>query len=311
MRMFRRATVAAATTLLILAIAAPFAHAGEVTGTEAAPCRREAGTGLHARPVCAYSGQEDLQYFTDDGTERPRSRLKGDPARAVWGQIPKAVRDSPLPRCTPARRATRCDRPAEPSHRRNSGSARRRCARPRVGQNDQAAPQKESPVSTRARSDRLHRRRRSDVARHASCRRTCGRARSVGNAAPGRPSPRQRREPRRVDRLRHGLTAPTTPETFLTIAYDAGTGEQLWAKTYGGGQQDQGHPRGQPRRIHRLRRRHAHRRRGHARPRLGDDRLRHRERRRPLVADIRCPAVDSRTTGGRRRDESQRTASST
>lgn len=28
--------------------------------------------------------------------------------------------------------------------------------------------------------------------------------------------------------------------TFLTIAYDAGTGERLWAKTYGGGQQDQG-----------------------------------------------------------------------
>jgi WD40 repeat protein len=28
--------------------------------------------------------------------------------------------------------------------------------------------------------------------------------------------------------------------TFLTIAYDADTGEQLWAKTYGGGQQDQG-----------------------------------------------------------------------
>lgn len=28
--------------------------------------------------------------------------------------------------------------------------------------------------------------------------------------------------------------------TFLTIAYDADSGEQLWAKTYGGGQQDQG-----------------------------------------------------------------------
>jgi hypothetical protein len=28
--------------------------------------------------------------------------------------------------------------------------------------------------------------------------------------------------------------------TLLTIAYDADTGEQLWAKTYGGGQQDQG-----------------------------------------------------------------------
>ena len=28
--------------------------------------------------------------------------------------------------------------------------------------------------------------------------------------------------------------------TFLTIAYDADTGQQLWAKTYGGGQQDQG-----------------------------------------------------------------------
>ena len=46
--------------------------------------------------------------------------------------------------------------------------------------------------------------------------------------------------------------------TFLTIAYDAGTGERLWA-TYGGGQQDQGGlARGQSRRRHRLRRRRTH-----------------------------------------------------
>jgi hypothetical protein len=37
-----------------------------------------------------------------------------------------------------------------------------------------------------------------------------------------------------------GWIGVVATRTFLTIAYDADTGQQLWAKTYGGGQQDQG-----------------------------------------------------------------------
>ena len=96
MRMFRRSTVVAATTLVILAMAAPFAQAGEVTGNgKLLHFDGKWGTGLHGRSLCAYSGQEDLQYFTDDGDGTPKSTpTKGDPGHAQsWGQIPKAGRD--------------------------------------------------------------------------------------------------------------------------------------------------------------------------------------------------------------------------
>ena len=86
--------------------------------------------------------------------------------------------------------------------------------------------------------------------------------------------------------------------TFLTIAYDAGTGERLWAKTYGGGQQDQGASLAvSPDGVHRLRRRHPHHRRGDPRPRLGDDRLRHRERRIRWSGRTTPRRSTSRTTG--------------
>ena len=104
MRMFRRSTVVAATTLVILAMAAPFAHAGEVTGNgKLLHFDGKWGTGLHARSLCAYSGQEDLQYFTDDGDGTPKSTpTKGNPGHAQsWGQIPKAVRDSFPPELHP------------------------------------------------------------------------------------------------------------------------------------------------------------------------------------------------------------------
>jgi len=62
--------------------------AGEITGN---------GT---LKPVngasdCAYSGQEDLQYYTDDSDSVLKAVFtKGDPGHAQsWGQIPKDVRD--------------------------------------------------------------------------------------------------------------------------------------------------------------------------------------------------------------------------
>ena len=68
-------------------VAAP-AFAGEITGN---------GTlkDVHGRSECAYSGQEDLQFFYDDGdTVRKPVPTRGDPAHAQsWGQIDKATRD--------------------------------------------------------------------------------------------------------------------------------------------------------------------------------------------------------------------------
>ena len=92
----RRVLVVAAACLAVLAMA-PVAHAGEVTGNgKLLHFDGKWGTGLHARSFCAYSGQEDLQFFTDDGDGTPVDHVvKGVPAHAQsWGQIPKAVRDS-------------------------------------------------------------------------------------------------------------------------------------------------------------------------------------------------------------------------
>jgi len=51
------------------------------------------GTGLHARSFCAFSGQEDLQFF--DENDNPLLVFhKGVPGHAQsWGRIPKADRD--------------------------------------------------------------------------------------------------------------------------------------------------------------------------------------------------------------------------
>jgi hypothetical protein len=74
---------------LALSLGATTVLAGEVTGN---------GTlkEVHGRSACAYSGQEDLQFFYDDEDTMPKpAATKGDPGHAQsWGQIPKAVRDS-------------------------------------------------------------------------------------------------------------------------------------------------------------------------------------------------------------------------
>jgi hypothetical protein len=92
----RRVLVAVAAALVVLAMA-PVAHAGEITGNgKSLHVDGKWGTGLHARSVCAFSGQEDLQFLTSDGDPIPPDQVvKGVPGHAQsWGQIPKAVRDS-------------------------------------------------------------------------------------------------------------------------------------------------------------------------------------------------------------------------
>src|SRR4029077_4118308 len=85
----RTTTLAAGAAALALTMAASAVSAGEITGNG----RLQE---VNGRSFCAFSGQEDLQWFTDDGyTVRLENPVKGVPGHAQnWGQIPKAVRDS-------------------------------------------------------------------------------------------------------------------------------------------------------------------------------------------------------------------------
>ena len=98
--MLRRVLGAVSAAALIATLAASAALAGEVTGNGQSKQidGGKWGTNLHARSVCAFSGQEDLQYFNEEGgnTDPKDEPTRGDPAHAQnWGQIPKAVRDDP------------------------------------------------------------------------------------------------------------------------------------------------------------------------------------------------------------------------
>jgi hypothetical protein len=83
--MLRRLAAAAGGTALIALLGANIAFAGEVTGNGKSLHVEDSkwGTGLHSRSVCAFSGQEDLQFETGGS--------KGVPGHAQsWGQIPKS-----------------------------------------------------------------------------------------------------------------------------------------------------------------------------------------------------------------------------
>jgi hypothetical protein len=98
--MTRRLVAALSLAVLVVMLTASVAMAGEVTGNgknKQLEDRGKWGTGLHARSVCAFSGQEDLQYFSnEEGNTDPHPITRGEPGHAQsWGQIPKAVRDDP------------------------------------------------------------------------------------------------------------------------------------------------------------------------------------------------------------------------
>lgn len=80
--------LAFAVAATVLSVSASGVFAGEVTGNGKL-------LDVQGRSSCAYSGQEDLQYFTDNGDGTPRTDpTKGDPAHAQsWGQLPQATRD--------------------------------------------------------------------------------------------------------------------------------------------------------------------------------------------------------------------------
>ena len=75
-----------ATLLVVLSVGS--ALAGEITGNGKL-------LEVKGKSECAFSGQEDLQWFTDDfQTERKAKPTRGEPGRAQsWGQIPKEFRD--------------------------------------------------------------------------------------------------------------------------------------------------------------------------------------------------------------------------
>jgi hypothetical protein len=83
-----RLWAAVATALVALTLSASSVFAGEITGN---------GTlkDVNGRSFCAYSGQEDLQWYTTDGdtTLRPNP-VRGYPSHAQnWGQFSQADRD--------------------------------------------------------------------------------------------------------------------------------------------------------------------------------------------------------------------------
>ena len=98
-RWMTRLAIALGAAMLIASLSAGAVLAGEITGNGDRLLTVEDskwGTGLHSRSLCAYSGQEDLQWFVDEETnEIPvENPVKGVPTHAQsWGQIPKADRD--------------------------------------------------------------------------------------------------------------------------------------------------------------------------------------------------------------------------
>ena len=97
--MVRRFVIALTAATVIAAFMASTVAAGEITGNGQKSNTIEDskwGTGLHSRSLCAYSGQEDLQWFQDEETNQipVENPVKGVPGHAQsWGQIPKEVRD--------------------------------------------------------------------------------------------------------------------------------------------------------------------------------------------------------------------------
>ena len=82
----RLALVTAVAVAAMMALATSAAFAGEITGN---------GTlkEVHGNSPCAFSGQEDLQWYTTDAnTTLKQNPVKGDPAHSQsWGQIVSAA----------------------------------------------------------------------------------------------------------------------------------------------------------------------------------------------------------------------------
>ena len=81
-----RLFVSAVFVAAVMALGTSAAFAGEITGNGQLKT-------VHGNSPCAYSGQEDLQWYTNDGdTTLKADPTKGDPAHSQsWGQIVSAA----------------------------------------------------------------------------------------------------------------------------------------------------------------------------------------------------------------------------
>lgn len=81
-----KAMLAAVCAVTVLGVSAGAAFAGEITGNGQLKT-------VHGNSPCAYSGQEDLQWYTTDAdTTLKANPTKGDPAHSQsWGQIVSAA----------------------------------------------------------------------------------------------------------------------------------------------------------------------------------------------------------------------------
>jgi len=80
-----RLVVSAVFVIAVMALGTSAAFAGEITGNGTLKT-------VHGNSPCAYSGQEDLQWYTDNGDGTLRSDpTKGDPAHSQnWGHVKQA-----------------------------------------------------------------------------------------------------------------------------------------------------------------------------------------------------------------------------
>jgi hypothetical protein len=87
--MTRRILSALCAATLLLSVGATAVFAGEITGN--GKSLHIGPHQLHGRSSCAFSGQEDLQWFNPDGSPKA-TFTRGDPGHAQsWGQIPKTA----------------------------------------------------------------------------------------------------------------------------------------------------------------------------------------------------------------------------
>jgi hypothetical protein len=88
-RLTSRLALAIGAATLVASLSAGSVLAGEITGNGKLK-------DVHGRSACAFSGQEDLQWYFDDENTMPRPAdavVKGSPSHSQsWGQIPKADR---------------------------------------------------------------------------------------------------------------------------------------------------------------------------------------------------------------------------
>jgi hypothetical protein len=78
--------MAAVSVAAVMALGTSAAFAGEITGNgKLKP--------VNGNSPCAFSGQEDLQWYTDDSDATPRTDpTKGDPAHSQnWGHVKQAT----------------------------------------------------------------------------------------------------------------------------------------------------------------------------------------------------------------------------